>query len=81
VCFIYYTDHNNLEGTIPSEIGNLTELRSFSFSKSYSQLCNNALYGNAKTLIIDAANNKLEGAIPSELGKLIHLQTLQIGEF
>jgi len=36
VCYIYRTDHNNLVGTIPSEIGNLTELRSFSFSKFYS---------------------------------------------
>ena len=43
VCYIYRADHNNFEGTIPPEIGNLTELRSLSFSKSYSQLCNNNL--------------------------------------
>ena len=79
--YIYRTDHNNFEGTIPSEIGNLTKLRSFSFSKSYSQLCNNDLGGNAKTSNIDTGNNKLEGAIPSELGKLIRLESLQIGRF
>jgi len=41
VRYIYRADHNNFEGIIPPDIGNLTELRSFSFSKSYSQLCNN----------------------------------------
>jgi len=78
---IYRTDHNNLEAAIPSEIGDMTELRSFSFSKSYSRLSNIALQGNTKTLIIDADNNTLEGTIPSELGKLVHLKSLQIGRF
>jgi len=78
---IYRTDHNNLNGAIPSEIGDLTELRYFSFSKSCYQLKNIDLQENAKTTIIDSGNNKLEGAIPSELGKLIHLESLQIGRF
>jgi len=59
----------------------LTELRSFSFSKSYSELSNNALLGYAKTSIIFLGNNKLEGGIPNELGKLVRLESLQIGRF
>jgi len=41
-------DHNGVESSIPTEIGDLTELRSFSFSESYSLL--KKIYGGIITL-------------------------------
>ncbi|MFT0155410.1 immunoglobulin domain-containing protein [Tenacibaculum ascidiaceicola] len=68
---------NNLNGTLPPEIGNLTNLKSLNISS-------NKLTGEIPTQTGNLANlnqlrlswNQLEGKIPSEIGNLINLKEL-----
>ncbi|MCK4981114.1 MAG: DUF1565 domain-containing protein, partial [Candidatus Delongbacteria bacterium] len=70
---------NNLAGTIPTEIGNLTNLTSLS-------LHNNQLTGSIPPEIGNLTNltglwlysNQLSGSIPIEIGNLINLTNLQL---
>ncbi|MEN8249449.1 MAG: gliding motility-associated C-terminal domain-containing protein [Bacteroidota bacterium] len=69
--------NNNLLGSIPEEIGNLTELGSLG-------LCNNLLSGTIPTTLgglirlksIDFDDNQLTGTIPVEIGSLDSLKNL-----
>lgn len=70
---------NNLNGTIPSEIGNLTEL-------NYISLANNKLAGAIPTTIGNLTKlkdlflwgNELSGPIPSQIGNLKALEILNL---
>lgn len=70
---------NNLEGTIPAEIGNLTNLKEL-------RLSDNKLGGTIPVEIGNLANlavllmtrNQLEGPLPEGIGNLIKLVTVQI---
>ena len=74
-----WLDGNQLSGSIPSELGNLDNLRTLSLS-------NNQLSGSIPSELGDLANlgvlwldgNELSGSIPSELGNLTNLGTLEL---
>ena len=74
-----WLDGNQLSGSIPSELGNLTNLRTLSLS-------NNQLSGSipselgslAKLEVLWLDGNQLSGSIPSELGNLTNLRTLSL---
>ena len=71
--------HNGLGGTIPPQLGNLTEL-------TYLRLSNNRLTGSIPSELGDLANlthlylfsNRLTGSIPSQLGNLANLTHLYL---
>lgn len=70
---------NNLDGTIPPEIGNLTELK-------HLDLSDNSIKGNIPPEIGNLSNlknlsinyNQFEGKIPKTIGNLNSLQTLNL---
>ena len=71
---------NGLEGSLPAELGGLTELTSLSLNRNYglsgeipSQLGNLAMLQNLSLSYTD-----LSGAIPPEFGELAELQSLDI---
>jgi len=74
-----YLSFNNLSGTIPSSIGNLTGLR-------YLNLQQNQLSGSIPDTIgnltrlsyLNLSSNPLSGSIPSTIGHLKHIQYLSI---
>jgi Leucine-rich repeat (LRR) protein len=71
--------NNNLTGSIPTQIDQLSELTGFNFS-------NNKLQGNipkeigklTKMQQISLSNNNLQGAIPPEIGLLENLEILYL---
>jgi len=69
--------YNNLSGTIPPEIGDLTNLKILNF---WSNLLTGPIspeIGNLTDLSnLTLMNNVLSGSIPSEIGNMINLQTL-----
>ena len=69
--------YNNLTGTIPPEIGDLTNLQNLNFW--FNQLTGPIPIeiGNLTNLSnLTLMNNELSGSIPSEIGNLTNLQTL-----
>ncbi|WP_440121419.1 leucine-rich repeat domain-containing protein [Tenacibaculum sp. Ill] len=71
---------NNLVGTLPPEIGNLTNL-------TFLNISSNKLTGEIPTQIgnliklkeLSISNNQLSGVIPKEIGKLTLLERLSLG--
>ena len=72
--------NNELSGTIPTQLGNLSNLRTL-------QLSNNQLTGTIPTELGNLANltrldlyrNQLTGSIPTQLGNLANLTSLNLG--
>ena len=72
---------NRLNGTIPAELGKLTELRRLVIARNYGGLTGPipAELGNLANLErMYLYSNGLEGAIPPELGSLPSLETLSL---
>ena len=72
---------NRLRGTLPAELGKLTELRHLTLARNYSGLTGAipAELGNLPNLRgLFLYSNALEGAIPAELGSLPNLVTLSL---
>ena len=73
---------NRLRGTIPAELGQLTELRNLRLARNSSRLTGAipAELGNLPNLeTLNLDSNALDGAIPAELGGLSQLQGLYVG--
>ena len=76
-----WLDGNQLSGSVPSELGNLDNLRTLSLS-------DNQLSGSIPSELGNLANlgvlwldvNQLSGSIPLELGNLANLYSLYLGD-
>lgn len=72
---------NQISGSIPSEIGNLTTL-------TYINLSNNSISGSIPTAVgnltnltnLDLSDNNISGSIPPEVGNLTNLTNLDLGD-
>lgn len=72
---------NELRGTIPSDLGNLTYLESLILAKNQLQGTIPSELGNLTYLeALTLYENQLRGSIPSELGSLSSLQVLALFE-
>ena len=68
-------DFNYLHGTIPPELGNLTELEFLSFRRNYLVGTIPGTLGNLSHVwLFNMYGNELNGPIPPELGKLASVQ-------
>ncbi len=73
------TAGNNLTGSIPSAIGNLTKLRSLGMSNNQLTGSIPATIGNLTELYwLDLASNKLSGNLPATIGNLTSLNSLLV---
>jgi Leucine-rich repeat (LRR) protein len=71
---------NGLSGSIPSSIGNLSNLQHLDLSLNQLNSGIPSSLGNLVHLTyLDVGVNKLSGIIPSSIGKLIHLTYLSMG--
>lgn len=71
--------YNQLTGTLPSELGNLSHLRVLALWANQLQGSMPAELGNLSELIyLDLSGNRLTGPLPAELGNLTKLQTLSL---
>ena len=70
---------NNLQGTLPSELGNLVYLRkiNFGFNKLQGTIPN-AIKNLQNLTSLELFMNRFEGTIPSELGELKKLEILKL---
>ncbi len=76
---VLFLKENNLNGTIPNELGNLTELEEIYMSKNNLEGSVPSTLGNLSQLVsLYLEENSLTGAIPSELGNLSHLTYLML---
>ena len=70
---------NDLNGTIPSELGNLTELATLSlYDNQLSGTIPTSLGSLSKLEFLDLGKNQLSGSVPTELGNLAVLDTLSL---
>lgn len=77
----FYSSNDLLTGNIPSEIGNLTELKSLNISGFFSGTLPTSIskLTNLETLIIDAQHpSTLKGSLPIDLGNLNKLKILSV---
>ncbi len=78
---------NDLSGSIPEELGNLSHLEILDLGFAYPDAYRNGLrgsipatLGNLTNLeILSLLDNQLSGGIPEELGNLTHLRYLSLG--
>ena len=71
--------NNGLTGTIPSELGSLTNLRSLHLSANGLTGAIPAELGSLANLeTLELSNNELTGSIPEELGLLANLESLAL---
>ena len=76
-----YLDYNNLTGTIPSEIGNLTQLKQLYLSSNNLTGTIPSEIGNLTQLkVLCIGWNNLTGTIPSEIGNLTQLKQLYLSD-
>jgi len=72
-------DYNHLSGSLPPELGNLTNLQSLSLHDNQLSGSIPPELGNLTNLgSLDLSNNQLSGSIPPELGNLTNLQSLSL---
>ncbi|XP_017984322.1 PREDICTED: probable LRR receptor-like serine/threonine-protein kinase At3g47570 [Theobroma cacao] len=72
--------YNHLEGSIPTEIGNLTMLNGLYLGKNNLEGEIPWQLGNLTLLTdLDCASNKFTGRLPNEIGNLQHLQIFNMG--
>ena len=70
---------NGLSGTIPPELGNLTELEwLYLHSNQLSGVIPSELGGLTNLELLSLGDNRLRGVIPSELGNLTYLAVLHL---
>ena len=70
---------NDLRGTIPTELGNLTKLEALSLQKNRLRGTIPPELGNLSSLtLLFLYSNQLDGSIPTELGKLAKLEQLAL---
>ena len=70
---------NELNGTIPSELGNLTYLETLNLSENQLRGTIPPELGNLTNLaVLNLFDNRLSGTIPSELGNLSNLGSLTL---
>ena len=82
-------DGNELTGSIPTEVGVLTKLKSLCLGKHLFSVL--LLYSKPKQMrsmfltylhfCCFIADNELKGSIPSELGSVIYLEALDLGMY
>ena len=71
-------DYNGLKGTIPKELGNLSNLESLLLRSNQLSGIPPELGNLSKLTKLDLHNNKPSGSIPKELGKLSKLTYLYL---
>ena len=72
---------NELNGTIPSELGNLTNLEELTLSQNQLRGVIPPELGNLTNLeVLDLYENRLSGSIPPELGNLSNLEALSLSK-
>ena len=76
---------NNLQGTLPAELGNLTELKKLELNRDFQYLeevnnLNGAIPSTLQNLkkleVLNLSNSGLTGSIPSEIGEMTALKEL-----
>ncbi|MBN2416026.1 T9SS type A sorting domain-containing protein [bacterium] len=73
--------NNNLNGTIPSEIGVMTALQTLVLEQNHlSGSIPSSLGGCAALVYLDLYDNELTGSIPSQLGNLTNLAVLYLDD-
>lgn len=75
-------DNNNLNGTLPTELGNLIQLTGLElYGNSHLTGSIPTSLGSLTSLInLDLDNDQLSGSIPSSLGSLTNLNTLDLDD-
>ena len=71
---------NNLSGGLPSELGDLSEMRAMRLNDNALSGAIPSELGNLSRLeTLDIGHNRLDGPIPSQLGSLTNLRELYLG--
>ena len=74
--------HNDLVGPIPSEFGEMTNLRNLGLTHNFLQGEIPSELGNLSRLkALELQHNAIRGKVPTELGRLVNLGTSRIRLF